>query len=329
MTWLTWRQYRFQLYVAIALLAAFAAVIVINGRQVATQLRNAAASCQAGHSCVNYGGGGLFMGSRVIGFMVIATLAAPLLFGLFWGAPLVAGEIESGTVQFAWTQGITRRHWLAVKAGWLMLASAVWGAAIAALVTWWYSPGYVYGFNRFDPGHFDLLDLVPVGYAVFATALGICTGALLRRTLPAMAVTLGGFIAVRAVITFWLRSHYMSAVTTYYSVTSGNGPRGAFWQFASGVIGPNGQQLPQPNNMPYVDGIPQTYLPGACSNLPGSGAGHPTPACVQALSRFRSFITYQPADRFWTFQGIETGIFILLSAILLVVTAVVLIRRDA
>jgi hypothetical protein len=48
-----------------------------------------------------------------------------------------------------------------------------------------------------------------------------------------------------------------------------------------------------------------------------------------ALSGFRGFVTYQPADRYWAFQGIETGIFILLAAILLTVTAVVLLRRDA
>jgi hypothetical protein len=45
--------------------------------------------------------------------------------------------------------------------------------------------------------------------------------------------------------------------------------------------------------------------------------------------RPRSFVTYQPASRFWAFQGIETGGFVILAAILLTVTAVALIRRDA
>lgn len=327
MTWLIWRQYRFQLAVAAALLAAFTVVIVINGRQIAAQLHADAAACAAGQGCRQVGG--LFMGSHVIGFLVIATLAAPVLFGLFWGAPLVAGELEQGTIQFAWMQGVTRGRWLAVKAGWLMLAAAVWGAVISALVTWWYAPGNALDFEQFDPGHFDLQDLVPVGYAVFAMALGICAGALLRRTLPAMAVTLGGFVAVRAVVTLWLRSHYMGAVTTYYSVLHGFTPAGSFWQLASGVIGPDGQQLPQPDNMVYVDGVPQAYLPAACSNLPGSGGGGPTPACAQALSHFRGFVTYQPAGRYWAFQSIETGVFVLLAAALLAVTGYVLIRRDA
>ena len=44
---------------------------------------------------------------------------------------------------------------------------------------------------------------------------------------------------------------------------------------------------------------------------------------------FRGFTTFQPAGRYWAFQGIETGIFVALAAILIAVTAVVLVRRDA
>jgi hypothetical protein len=38
-----------------------------------------------------------------------------------------------------------------------------------------------------------------------------------RRTLPAIAVALGGFIALRLVISDFVRQHYMAAVTTYYN----------------------------------------------------------------------------------------------------------------
>ncbi len=70
------------------------------------------------------------------------------------------------------------------------------------------------------------------------------------------------------------------------------------------------------------------YLPGSCAPLNG-GAARIAPSCAQALARFRGFITYQPASRYWAFQGIETGIFVVLAAILLTVAAVVLLRRDA
>jgi hypothetical protein len=116
------------------------------------------------------------------------------------------------------------------------------------------------------------MGLVPVAYSVFAMALGIAAGALLRRTLPAIAVTLAGFIAVRALIALLLRPHYMSAVTVFYKVMRGfNAPPGSYWQVAQGVLGPDGQPVPQPNGS-AVFGIPMSYLPASCAPL-GRGDG--------------------------------------------------------
>jgi hypothetical protein len=323
MTWLTWRQHRVQLYIAAALLAAFAVVIVITGQDIAAQFRSAAAACAAGHGCRQLGG--LFMGNHVVGFLVIATLAAPLLVGMFWGAPLVAAELDTGTARFAWMQSVTRRHWLVVKVGWLMIAAAVWGGAISALVTWWYRPARALGLNQFDPGHFDLMGIVPIAYTLFAMALGVCAGALLRRTLPAMAVTFAGFVAVRVAIALWLRSHYLPAVTATYHVLSGYTPPESSWQLASGVYDPAGHLVVVGDNGPLLDDVPLSRLPASCAQ-----AGNTLPAsCQHALAGYRGFISYQPAGRYWAFQGIETGIFVLLAAALLAVTAFLLVRRDA
>ena len=47
---------------------------------------------------------------------------------MFWGAPLLAREFETGTFRLAWTQSVTRTRWLAVKLGhrrrWPALPSA-------------------------------------------------------------------------------------------------------------------------------------------------------------------------------------------------------------
>ena len=224
MTWLVWRQHRVQYCVGAALLAAFAVLIVITGAQVAHQYQAAQAACAAGQGCRHLGG--LFLGSHVVGFLVISTLGAPALVGLFWGAPLVAAEAEAGTTQFAWMQSVTRRRWLTVKIGWMLLAAAVWGGVISALVTWWSGPDNAQQLDAFNPGRFDIMGLVPVAYSVFAVALGIAAGAVTRRILPAMALTLAGFIAVRMAVAFWLRPHYMSAVTVFYKATSGFTPAG-------------------------------------------------------------------------------------------------------
>ena len=158
------------------------------------------------------------------------------MIGLLIGAPAVAGEVETGTGNFAWTQSITRGRWLLAKAGWLLLAAAVWGGCVSALVTWWSGPrNALYG-NAFQPNDFDMQGIVPVGYALFGMALGIAAGALLRRTLPAIAVTLAGFVGVRVLVAQVFRAHYLTAVTTYYSVTSNWQPASGSWVLGSGVV---------------------------------------------------------------------------------------------
>ena len=55
---------------------------------------------------------------------------------------------------------------------------------------------------------------------------------------------------------------------------------------------------------------------------------HAALSCMAAHG-YRGYLTYQPASRFWAFQGIETGIFVVLAAVLLGVAFWVLKRRDA
>jgi hypothetical protein len=50
-------------------------------------------------------------------------------------------------------------------------------------------------------------------------------------------------------------------------------------------------------------------------------------SCAQAHG-IRGYVTYQPSGRYWAFQGIETGIFVLLAAALIAVTFAVISRRD-
>jgi hypothetical protein len=207
----------------------------------------------------------------------------------------------------------------------VLLAAAVWGGAVSALVTWWSGPDNALQLDQFKPGRFDIMGIVPVGYALFAMTLGLCAGALLRRTLPAIAVTLAGFIVVRAVVTLWLRPHYMSAITVTSKLTSPFTPAGSYWQLGQGIRNPAGQLVPAPNGA-AVDGIPVGSLPAACASA--ARGVPPLPPCGQALAAFHGFITYQPASRYWAFQGIEFGIFAALAALLIAVTAVVLLRRD-
>jgi hypothetical protein len=199
--------------------------------------------------------------------------------------------------------------------------------------------------NAFDPGRFDIMGIAPVGYAVFAVALGITAGALLRRTLPAIGITLAGFFAVRMVIYVWLRAHFMTPVTSYFPISGTFAAPGSGWKLASGYVGGNGQPISIPQstngvvigNAAGVAGIPVSSLPAQCQPL-ADAAAHNGPSasaayqavvsCAQAHG-IRGYVTYQPAGRYWAFQGIETGIFLVLAAALIAATFAVVSRRDA
>jgi hypothetical protein len=325
MSWVMWRQHRLAAAIGGALLAAFAVLMVVTGLQVASQWHSALTECTASHTCGSLAGT-LFLGSHAVGFLVILTLGVPAVLGVFWGAPLVARELETGTSQFAWTQSVTRTRWIAVRAGWLLLAAAVCAGAMSALVTWWSGPDNALQLDAFKPGRFDIMGIVPVGYALFAVALGIAAGAALRRTLPAMALTIAGFIAVRAVIYELVRPHYMSAITRVYSLSGTFIPGGASWQVAQGVVSPSGQLI-GPQNGPDIANVPLSYVPASCQALLRHG-DQPAQSCLQAAG-FRNFVIYQPASRYWAFQGIETGIFVVLAAAAIVVMFAILRDRDA
>jgi hypothetical protein len=326
MTWVTWQQYRYQAAFATALLAALAVVLLITGLHAAAVWHSALTQCAANHSCASLAGSNLSLANPIITTLVIATSAVPALPGLLWGAPAVASELETGTNQFAWTQSITRRRWLAVRAGWLLLAAAVLAGAVSAIVTWWSGPFNALTADAFQINRFDITDIVPVGYAIFAMALGICAGTLLRRTLPALGITLAGFGAVRVVIALWLRLYYMTPVTVYYKLTAPFTPAGSYLAVSQGVVGANGKPAALDYAVPNYNGVP---LPAACIR---AMQNNPNPQAVLpclAAHGYQGSMSYQPASRFWAFQGIETGIFVVLAAVLLGVTFWVLKRRDA
>jgi hypothetical protein len=338
MTWLTWRQYRLQAAVAALVLAVFATVLLVTGFQLAAQWHTLLASCTASHTCGNLHEGGTPLSSPLGWDFAVLSLLAPALFGVLVGAPLVAHEVEARTCDFAWAQSITRTRWLAVKVGWLLLAAAVWGGAIAALVTWWSGPRNAAFGNAFQSNYFDQQGLVPVAYSVFATALGIAAGAVLRRTLPAIAIVIGGFIGMRLWISQDLRMHFMTPVTAFYGVAANfNAPAGSI-SVGGGLLNKAGQVVTGSLGNVMIDGVPSTSLPAACQRLIPASASGPAGASNAALNAvygclqkagYRQFISYQPISRYWAFQGIETSIYLAVAAALIAITFYAVRRRDA
>lgn len=94
------------------------------------------------------------------------VFVVPGVLGMFWGAPLIAREFETGTFRLAWTQGTTRTRWLAVKLGVVGVASMAAAGLLSLMTSWWSSPIWTVNQNPFS--HFHNGDIAPVGYVAFA-----------------------------------------------------------------------------------------------------------------------------------------------------------------
>ena len=309
MNQLVWRLHYRQVYWAVGVLAVLAVALVITGIKMSDDYHSFQAACAATQSCAD-AGSLLFRGDGFILDVVGSTLAGSALLGMFWGAPLLAKEYEEGTQDLAWTQGVTRRKWLGMNLAWVFGAAVLWAGALTVLVSWWRSPENAID-GRFEA--FDVQGIVPVAYAVFAVSLGVAAGTVLRRVLPAIATTIGGFAAVRFPIDVWLRPHFMPAVTKLYPIGSrANGPRGA-WALSSRLIGPGGRPLGYD---------PRSLAFQLCG-------GRPAAVRCLAAHGYHESVTYQPAGRFWAFQGIEAAIFVALAVALLAIAYQSVLKRDA
>nr|MDT0665722.1 ABC transporter permease [Micromonospora sp. DSM 115978] len=150
-------------------------------------------------------------------------LVLPAVLGAFWGAPLVARELEAGTHRLVWNQSVTRTRWLAVKLSGVGLVAVAGAALLSLAVTWWCGPiddAATGGYGgsafltqpRITPPVFGARGVVPVAYTAFAFALGVTVGIMLRRTVAAIALTLVVFVGAQVAVTFWVRPHLAEPV---------------------------------------------------------------------------------------------------------------------
>ncbi len=346
----SWRQFRPQALVGAAGLIVVAVVLAVTGPHLVHVYDTELAACRAaggqGPSC-NYGVTGVFAGLQIA--LNAVVLLVPALLGMFWGAPLIARELETGTFRLAWTQSVTRLRWLLVKMGLVGLAAMVVAGGLSLMSTWWFSPLDKVNQNRFSPASFGLHGFVPAGYALFAFALGAAAGLVVRRTLPAMAVTLVGFVVARVAVAEWIRPHFMSPLTT--SVPLGqagvgleaSSPGSPLMLVTNAPNLPNalvsgtrianaaGQAPTSATVRSLCPNLGQGPTGGVQQQTSGGGllGGHASVQstsrqaqqifnqCIDRLSaKYHMVVTYQPASRFWTFQTMETALFVILSVLL-------------
>jgi ABC-type transport system involved in multi-copper enzyme maturation permease subunit len=324
-----WLQSRTQTLVAAAVLAALAIIAAVTGVHLSHLYTSLVSRCQTGCGVATsqFLTHGNFMDHV---FTIVAQLAAPVL-GIFWGAPMVTRELESGTYRLAWTQSVSRSRWLLTKLAVVGLATVIAAGVLTLTITWWYRVLDPLTANQFDV--FDERSIAPIGYAVFAFASGALIGAIIRRTVPAMATTLAVFIAVRVAVTLWVRPHLLAPLHKTMSLLSGDGfgissnNGSTFTLVAKGSAPQNSWTLSSQfaTNSGHIATSSQlsAFVRQHCPRITPPPlepkAGHTVvraadPAAfhsclTQAAQQFQLVVTYLPANRYWTLQWLETGIF--------------------
>jgi hypothetical protein len=297
MTWLTWRQFRIQALAAAAALTALAVVYAMTGPNLAHLYDSSGlASCHTHGDCpallsnflTQLKSGGTYPFLYFLGAAILYLL--PPVIGAFWGAPLVTRELEAGTLRLAWNQSVTRARWMTVKLGLLGLAAAITAGLLSLEITWWAGP-------------IDRAGGFPVGLS----QLGVTIGVLVRRTVPAMALTL---IVLAAALLAWPNFVRPSLIAPVQATSA------AIISLSDATVHSDGQIS-----------VPVTGLPGAwlISDETLTPAGHvfvlpDVSACQSGTQQqcdtwlagqhLRQWISFQPASRFWEFQWYETAIYL-------------------
>lgn len=300
MMWIAWRQHRAESMLTLGVLMVLAVFLIITGVQMTQafqQQQLELSACLAhGHLACEYLAGGFYDQFSLLLNAVIWLNLCPVLLGLLVGAPFIAREWEQRTYCLVWTQSVTRFRWLVVKLSLVLSTGLLASGLLMALLIWWFGPlNQVKG--RFNPSSFDFEGPVLIGATLLALSLGILGGALVRRTVLAMALTLVLFLAVRVPVELWLRPFYQPPIVATWALdTPGPNVGSDDWIIAHGWLDAQGHQTTQLSCFST-----QTLQ-----------------QCIKSLGYRANYLIYQPGERFWLFQWIETGIYLTISIVALV-----------
>jgi hypothetical protein len=290
--WLSWRQQRTETLIAAFVFAIAAAVLVPTGLHIASVYDDKdIATCLAhADTCGPTLDDFTRRWDSVVNLIAWFNLV-PLVVGVLLATPLVL-EFERGTHRLAWTQSITRGRWLTVRLAFIGLGALTSALALTALMTWWRGPLDDVG-SRLGEG-FDFEGVAPTAYTLFAAALVIAVGVVLRRTATAIGIAVVAFLVLRIGILGWPRGHFVAPIHKTWYGSEAPDLRGAWL-------------MSQMHGFRVADGYPNDpSIIASCVSPPKKLDR----ACLAQhhIVEYTSAV-YQPASRFWLFQGIEAGIF--------------------
>ncbi|MFD5895951.1 MULTISPECIES: ABC transporter permease [unclassified Streptomyces] len=300
MPWLVWRQHRVTLLTMLAVAAAMTAVLM----WLSANVNDAMAAVEAGNPSPGESDT-VDSAYRRIELFGLALACLPVLIGVFVGAPLFAGDLESGTAKFVGLQSRSRGSWVAAKLGLAAAFSAAAALATGLAMRSLWSPLAEHRAIDADftsAAGFDTTGPVAVALALLGLLIGAAAGLLLRRTLPAMVATFGVLLVLKTAWSF-LRMSFASTVTK----TTGGG---RFTQDDAPLI---------PDSALEVD---VSYL-GADGSLHGWGScaqEADNAACLRETGIVGWSVEYLPYSHIGAMQWAATGALCALLALTAAVT---------
>jgi hypothetical protein len=300
LAWLTWRQHRWMIVAGVLGFGLFTAYLLWIDHEIAGVAASCASPCSAQSQRFDFY---KYMSDARLG-LATATFAG-LLVAVFAAAPLVSREYEQRTYLVAWSQDVSASRWLAVKFALLAAVAtvllAVLGGAASVLAHRIHNVNSSY--SLFDDVPFAATPLMQASYALFGFSLGLAISALIRRTVPAMGLTLVVFIATRLLVARE-RPYFMPPLRHVTAV-------GGY------------QYLDLGENALYVGGgyADAAGVPMADPCSPSAVVLHSTEqwrTCLRDHGVVSQYSDYQPGSRMGTFHLIEEGIFVGLAAVLFV-----------
>ncbi|MEU2232755.1 ABC transporter permease [Streptomyces vietnamensis] len=303
--WVTVRQYRRTLWLAVAAVVASLAVIgVLRIWDAQTPDRyyedggQYAADDNRGYEmlrlAIEYGG--------------VYLLFLPLLVGVFVAGPLVAREFESGTYKLSLTQSVSPAAWLRAKL--FSTTAAAFLTLIALMGVYRIGWGRVAGswnLDWADRGPYEATGVVLFAYALAAVAVGALAGLLIRRTLVAMAAT--GLVMG---VVFLVLGAYRWSFLPVKTITGPAGP--TLWtpdhglMMDTGLLTSSGARFDQQvcwdevNRTPGLDSM-------------DDGGMKLFDRCLTRHGATGQYLDYHPQSHFWPTQLIESGILLALAAL--------------
>ena len=226
MLWVTWRQHRATLTSVPAVLGALAVFLWIAGLWVHHNY-GVLMACHSACSNLNitFNHSDWTMGNT----LDILVQLVPALIGAFAGGSLLARDLETGTYRYAWTQGFGRVRWTIAKLAIVAVTVTVLAAAFSLVFTWFFTP-FLAPDQDLTVLSGTVFNTRPVSFAAWtlvAFSVGALAGMFFRRTVPAMAVTLGVYTGLQIVTWLFLRKNYLPPVVTSGQVPFGSGAMNA------------------------------------------------------------------------------------------------------